>query len=203
MARAGRKRQSLKREPNGRARGKSAQERIVHAVDKGSEHAQAMQALYGQDGCDAIGRAYRAGLLGEGNDAKALLDMARAISNAYWSAYEVGGFRSPIADKTHGGGGPVDHERVKRREIWLNESLSDVARMGPHIRRAFNQLVIDVNPDCGPMWLDQLIYAKRIGDPGDMADTNTLKAALFGLETLCGHRYIGARIVYVRDQRAA
>jgi hypothetical protein len=195
----GRKRKNGRREPNGRPQRKTKTVRLVAAIDRGSDHAQAMQVLYGNDGCDAIGRAYRAGLLGTGNDAKAMLDMARSLSNAYWQAYEVGGFRSPIADRTHGGSASIDQERVRRRETWLRESLESVARMGSPVRRAFNQLCIDVNPDCGPRWLDDLVFAERRGVPGDMADRSSLRMALDALEMLCGGGERVGKISYVRD----
>lgn len=120
-----------------------------------------MQALYGQDGADAIGRAYRAGLLGEGQEAKTLLDIARALSNAYWAAYATGTYVCPLADRTHGSVVEIDHERIKRREQWLQSCLLDVRKMGERHNRAFRQLVLDVNPDCGPRWLDELVYARR------------------------------------------
>ena len=197
MGKAGRKHKQGPREPSGRPKRKTRKERLVNAIDKGTEHAQAMQALFGQDGRDAIGRAYRAGLLGQGSEAKALLDMARSLSNAYWSAYEVGGFRSPIADKTHGGVGDMDHERIKRRETWLRESLDTVSRMGLPVRRAFNQLCIDKNPDCGPLWLDQLVFAALEDLPGHLNDQASLRRALYALKALCMPRRGG--VVYVRD----
>lgn len=178
MGRAGRKRRQGKvREPNGRA------SRVVYpAFDRGTEHTQAMQALYGQDGCDAIGRAYRAGLLGD--DAKALLDIARSISNAYWIAYATGVYQCPLGERTHGSVADLNHERIKRRELWLAGCLDDVRRMGSTVDRAFRQLAIDVNPDSGPGWLDRLCFAARTNKPADIADSHTLRAALDALEML-------------------
>lgn len=178
MAKAGRKRKSGARTKSGQL------SRAGVGVDRGTERTQAMQALYGQDGCDAIGRAYRAGLLGEGNEAKALLDTARAISNAYWTAYEVGGFRSPLADRTFGNVTLIDHAKIKRREEWLTECLDCVRRMGSEVKRAFDQLVIDVNPDHGPVWLDQAIYAERRNEPMPETSAKKLREALDGLEAL-------------------
>ncbi|RKF23364.1 hypothetical protein D6851_02520 [Altericroceibacterium spongiae] len=150
--------------------------------DKGTERAQAMQALYGQDGCDAIGRAYRAGLLGAGSEAKALLDTARAISNAYWAAYSTGSYKSPLAGSSSGSVIAIDHAKVLKREEWLNESLCMVHTLGPQIRRAFYQLVIDVHPDCGPDWLDRLLFAdRRAGIRADEDDVRMIRYALEGL----------------------
>lgn len=147
--------------------------------DKGTERAQAMQALYGPDGCDAIGRAYQNGLLGRGNEAKALLDMARKVSRLYWRAYETGAVRSCIADRSFGTIVDLDHARIKQQEEWLTESLRIVDRMGRNVRRSFDQLVIDVNPDCGPIWLDSLL-ARKAGQ----GERNKLREALDGLEAL-------------------
>jgi len=165
---------------------KPRKERLAIIVDRGTERAQAMQALYGEDGCDAIGRAYRAGLLGSGNEAKSLLDMARSIANAYWSAFAVGSIRSGIGGQSFGDAGAVDHEKIKRREEWLTASLRAVDAMGRPVRRAFDQLVIDVHPDCGPLWLDQLVFAERRQLPADIAHRSSLRAALDALEMLCG-----------------
>ena len=179
MAKAGRKRKAnVSRTKSG------AISRAGMALDRGTERAQAMQALYGIDGCDAIGRAYRAGLLGQGNEAKALLDTARAISNAYWTAYQVGGFQSPLADRTFGNVTAIDQAKVKRREEWLAHCLDCVRSMGADVRRAFDQLVIDVNPDHGPAWLDQAIFAKQHDKQTPDIARLKLRAALDALEAL-------------------
>jgi hypothetical protein len=170
MAKAGRKARAGKRTASGRLSRAGA----MPAFDKGTEHAQAMTALYGQDGSDAIGRAFRSGLLGEGSEAKALLDLARTVAKAYWTAYETG--RYTCAD--------IDHERIKRREVWLTGAMDAVTRLG--VRRAFNQLVIDPNPDSGPSWLDALCYAKRQGKPADPGDATSLRKALEGLDAIGG-----------------
>jgi hypothetical protein len=149
--------------------------------DKGTEHAQAMQVLYGPDGCDAIGRAFRSGLLGAAEDGKPLLDIARKVSRSYWRAYATGAVRSCIGGRTFGAVVDIDHERVKREEIWLNESLRIVDRMGRNVRRSFDQLVIDVNPDNGPQWLDALIYDRK-----DSASTKKIQEAMDALEAISG-----------------
>lgn len=179
MAKAGRKRKQGTRTKSGQLSRAG-----ISPFDKGTERVQAMQALYGQDGADAIGRAYRAGLLGEGSDAKALLDLARSISNAYWSAYATGSYQCAIGDRTHGSVVDLNHERIKRREEWLRACLDDVRRMGPQVDRAFRQLVIDVHPDCGPSWIDSLCYTARTRKPADPIHERTMRAALDALEML-------------------
>lgn len=170
---AGRKRKQGARTKTGRL------SRAIVNFDRGTERAQAMQVLYGTDGCDAIGRAYRSGLLGEGNEAKALLDLSRKLSNSYWRAFETGAIRSAIAEKTSGSVIDLDNEKAKRQEAWLTESLRIVDGIG--IRRSFDQLVIDVNPDGGPVWLDNLILAKRAEKTADPIDEKRLRDAMDGL----------------------
>lgn len=159
----------------------------ISRFDKGTERAQAMQALYGPDGCDAIGRAYRAGLLGDGSDAKVMLDMARQVSNAYWAAYGTGAITCTLGDRTGGGNADISPEKARRREEWLSGCMDSVKRLGWPQRRFFEQLVIDVNPDHGPTWLDGLIFAHR--SPRSLIrpdDANALELALEGLSLIAG-----------------
>lgn len=192
MARAGRKRKQGARTKTGRLSRAG-----VPLYDKGTERVQAMQALYGPDGGDAIGRAYRSGLLGEGSEAKAMLDMARSISNAYWQAFETGAIRCTLGERTFGSVVLMDEAKAKRREEWLNYQLDTVKGMGEPIRKAFYQLAIDVNPDCGPPWLDRLcVVAQRIRKPSkpfrmsdiaeaaDQFDLGSLGNAIKALEEL-------------------
>lgn len=112
--------------------------------------------------CDAIGRAWTAGLLGDEPRATELRDMARKIAAAYWVAF---GFMTPDSlarFQPSQPGSPVDDERAQRRENWLNGILDRIPRAE---RAAFDALVIDINPDAGPAWLDAVIYAKREGKP--------------------------------------
>lgn len=182
MSRAGRKRKAGRRTNSGRLSRANA----APLFDRGTEHAQAMQALYGTDGSDAIGRAFRAGLLGEGSEAKALLDFARRISNVYWRAYATGTYQCPLGERTYGSVVEIDAEKAKRREEWLNGCLDEVRRMGPQTDRAFRQLCIDVNPDSGPGWLDRAVYAKRRGHGlnSDTTEMQLLNAAINALESL-------------------
>src|SRR6476469_2204425 len=85
-------------------------------IVKGNDRAEAMKELYGGNGSDAIGRAYERGLLGEGNDAKAMLDTSRAISRSYGSAYMNGPIRCTLADRQSGAGAEPDEERERRQE---------------------------------------------------------------------------------------
>lgn len=173
MPKPGRKRKPGPRTPS---------DRLSRATfDHGSERAQHMRAIYGEDYVDAIGRAFRSGLLGEGTQAKAMLDTARAIASAYWQAYNTGPIRCTLGDNA-GATTEPDHDRIRKREEWLASCLQSINRMG--VRSQFDQLVIDINPDCGPAWLDSLIYSLRAGKPTNIEHQRTLRAALDALETI-------------------
>lgn len=182
MSKAGRKRKAGRRTASGRP----SRIGMVPTFDRGTSYTQAMQALYGQDGSDAIGRAYRSGLLGKGDEAKALLDLARGLSNAYWRAYANGTYQCALGERTYGSVVEIDAEKAWRREQWLNTCLDTVRRMGPQVDRAFRQLVIDVNPDSGPRWLDALVKARQKGEAAPSHETIMLRAAINGLESLGG-----------------
>lgn len=178
------KRQNVARERNGRVQRPST--RKVELV-KGNDRAEAMKVLYGTNGSDAIGRAFESGLLGDGSDAKAMLDTARRISGAYWANYATGRFKSPIADKTFGSIPSISAEDARRREDWLKESLTAINRMGWPQRRAFDELVIDPFPDFGPHWLELLIVTTRQRSGFiEPSAANKLDLALEALSELAG-----------------
>jgi len=190
MARAGRKAKSGKREPNGRL---SRKGKVVILYDHGTDWARDKQSVYGSDGADAIGRAYVAGLLGE--DGLNLRNAARAIFRAYWPMFGVGVEKSCLGDQTGGGSAPepMDQDERQRkidRERRLNETLSAVDRMDASrmTRRVFDQLVLDINPDHGPDWLEQLIWAKRHGKTPDIAAVQKLAKAMRALDVVAGNK---------------
>lgn len=147
----GRKRKNGKRTASGRLSRIGAVK-----IDRGNDRAAAMTAIYGTNGSDAIGRAYERGLFGAGQDAKAMLDTARAIHRAYWAWYANGPIRCTLADR-NGASIERDSERERRQENWLNDMLRIAGKGGYPCRALFDELVIDINPDQGPMWLDRII----------------------------------------------
>lgn len=159
----GRARKMGKRTKSGRlSRAKAA------VFDHGTESAQARRAAFHGHGYDAIGRAFETGLLGweDGKPtarAKMLMDMAHSLSRVYWCEYEVGGTGCTLG---RGGltschmGPPLRGLDDPQQEAWLVRMLA----MVPARERAlFHELVIDVLPDSGPVWLDRLIAARRAG----------------------------------------
>lgn len=120
--------------------------------DAGTDAAQRKRELYGTDGCDSIGRAYRAGLLGE--DGQKFLQTGRSINRAYWAAYGQYSFTCALGTRT---GAANENENSLERERWLNHTLREIDSMGREYRKAFDELCIDFAPDYGPRWLDKLI----------------------------------------------
>lgn len=161
------------------------------SFDRGSDRAQERNARFHGHGYDAIGRAFEAGLLGwDGGRptarAKMLMDMAHSISRAYWCNYEVGATGCTLGRGGASGshmGPPITGLDDPRQEEWLVRMLA----MVPARERAlFDQLVIDINADSGPMWLDRLIAARGGSAVVQAVDEARLAAVLRRLDLLAG-----------------
>jgi hypothetical protein len=136
------------------------------------------------DTCDALGRAFCAGLLGNGRRAQDLLLAGRKVAAQYWRAY---GFLTPDSLARFQPQGPVaapDPERDRIREDALNDALGMVRARGHLVRRSFDQLVIDLNPDHGPAWLDSIVFAHRQGRRAAERDYHSLELAIEGLNEI-------------------
>lgn len=142
------------------------------------------------DTCDALGRAYCAGLLGSGERAKDLLVAGRKIARQYWIVYADGTVSSnalarffPVEPRK-----PMSEEERDQadsiREQALTDALKLVRARGHDVRRYFDQLVIDVNPDHGPAWLDAIVWANRHHKTPSERDSNMLRLAVEGLEAV-------------------
>ena len=142
---------------NGRRDAKGKLRPII-MPDRGNERTAAKRDKFGTDGGDAIGRAFRSGLLGE--DGQRLMQTARSFHRAYWPMFGVGAVGCTLGDRSGGGGdGNLDRER------WVVKTVTRIDKMGRDHRRAFDELVLDFNPDYGPHWLDALIASdERIKD---------------------------------------
>jgi hypothetical protein len=165
-----------KREPNGRLSRKGMPR---SPIDKGTERAQEKMARYGQEGADAIGRAYMAGLLGENRDA--LKDTARKVFRAYWPMLAVGSYKCALNDAQGSANYNYDREALIARERWLTGILRQIDRLGAIERRLFDELVININPDHGPAWLDSLIWHKAHNKEPDPLDVKRLETAISAL----------------------
>lgn len=148
--------------------------------------------------CDAIGRAHLSGLIlahivqhcPEVTEpvefAEQMLKTGRDVAWRYWRIY---GFGSPNALARFMPEGPsrrLDPLEEKALENRLNDALDAVAALGHPTRRDFDSLVIDLHPDHGPLWLDQVIFAHRAKRQADPADYGRLTRALTALAVLAG-----------------
>jgi len=169
MARPGRNRKQARRTKAGQLSRAGAPRH-----DHGTERTAAHKAIYGTNGCDAIGRAAEKGLLGA--DCAARLNAARGIAKAYWAHYGEHPIRCTLGGGGggSGGGGSIEAER------WLVAKLEQVESKGRDVRRAFDHLCIDIHPDQGPPWLDRLI-----DNDGSPSDAMMLKLALVGIDAVC------------------
>jgi hypothetical protein len=178
MARRGRKRKQGKRTRSGQLSRAGKPNRP--AFDKGTDFAQLKNSVFGTDGTDAIGRAYQMGLLGEHGDE--LKIAARAIFRAYWPLFGQGRIKSCIAaDRGRFGQSTGNPVLEKRREDWIGEIITIRDSYPIEHSRAFDQLVIDINPDSGPLWLDRLVAGN-----GTQRDRQTLDLALDVLGDIVG-----------------
>lgn len=181
----GRKRKKGKRTPSGQL--SRAKPRAV-TYDKGTDRAQMKFSVYGADGSDAIGRAYQSELLGQ--DGLELRNLARKVFRAYWPMLSVGREKSCLGLDVNGQAVnddllPAEERQYKiDRERKLTQTLRQIDLMGPQARKAFDQLCIDIHPDCGPSWLDAIIYARKKGMEPDIAHRRNLDMALRALREI-------------------
>lgn len=143
MAKGGRPRKQGRRDAKGKLR-------PIIMPDRGNDRTAEKREKFGTDGGDAIGRAYRSGLLGE--DGQRLMQTARSFHRAYWPMFGIGQIGCTLGDRSGGGGdGNLDRER------WVVKTVTRIDKMGREHRKAFDELVLDFWPDYGPLWLDVLI----------------------------------------------
>lgn len=143
MAR-GRPRKAGKRDSKGKLR-------PTRLRDNGNDKAATKKDRYGTDGWDAVGRAYRAGLLGE--NGQALMRGGRDMYRTYWPVYGVGKIGCPLGERSGGG----TYLGEKRTEDWLNRKLDAIGPVGSPRRKVFDEIVLDDHFDEGPVWLDRLL----------------------------------------------
>lgn len=154
--------------------------RPIIMPDGGNDKAKAKKEKYGTDGWDAVGRAYRSGLLGE--DGQALMKAARDVFRTYWPMYGVGKVGCTLGDR--GGGGSYMGE--KRSEDWLAKQMDKVGPVGSGRRLAFDQLVLNDHFDEGPAWLDILLVHVEVAPdtPLPTAPKQRLDLAMEGLRLI-------------------
>lgn len=142
----------------------------------------------GAETIDAIGRAW-AGRLLEGREIEStrLRDRAREIAGLYWrhlcprGATTVSSLYANMVSEENPSAAarPVviaaeAEERERRQEARLLRIVRLADAQGQEARAAFDELVIDINPECGPPWLDRLLSPK----PNSESDLRKLDKAL-------------------------
>lgn len=164
MAKRGRPRKAGPRDKKGKLR-------PVQMRDHGNDKTSVKHELFGSDGADAIGRAYRMGLLGE--EGQSLVSKARTIKKVRMATTEAQTKFNMRCALNQGGGGvmsiDLDPDGQLARERRMFDALS-CGRKTQMRSLAFDGLVIGDYSDSGPAWLDRLliwefekIEAKRQG----------------------------------------
>lgn len=175
MSKAGRKSKNGKRTKSGQLSRAGA----VPKFDRGSEWVQAQRARYGEYYSSAIGRAFAAGLLGEGNEAKARYDMARKFASLYGAVIGRDRYRCALDQSPRGSDGehPMTQRSADDHE-WLMVNMTRIDMTG--CRMFFDQLVSRQFTDYGPPWLDDLLNQPK----RDRRDTMLLDAAVRGIDAI-------------------
>lgn len=174
-AKCGRKRKDGKRTSGGRL-SRSA-ESIEARYDRGSEWVQIMRAKYGESYNSALGRAYAAGLLGEGVEAKDRYDKARKFVSLYRAVIGRDRYRCPLNQAPRGMDDRPHDERDSLNQDWLLVNMERIDVTG--CRPFFDQLTSHLYTDHGPLWLDRLL-----AKPRDRRDTMILDAAIRGIDAI-------------------
>ncbi len=181
----GRKRKPGKREPNGRLSRIGLDRSALDS--RPSDWVAAQYKRFGSYYNSALGRAYAAGLLGEGNQAKDRYDKARKFASLYRRM--IGGDRYRCALDTSPRGGSGEYEPTQQEaddQQWLIVNMSRIDLTG--CRPFFDQLISHRFTDYGPDWLDRILNA-----PKDRRDTMILDAAIMAIDAIGPAQ--GARIV--------
>lgn len=132
------------------------------------------RARFGEYYSSALGRAYAAGLLGDGNDAKGRIDGAKKFVRLYRVIVGSDIYRCPLNDTPRGGGGP-DVDVDEREHRWLFKAMDAMDVAG--VRMFLDQLITTLHTDRGPDWLDRLLSGGT-----DPRDRMVLDAAMRALD---------------------
>lgn len=146
---------------------------------------------FGQDYNSALGRAFAAGLLGEGTQAKDRYDTARKFIALYGRVIGRDRYRCGLDQSPRG----MDHEHEpSQRDIddqeWLLVNLTRIDNSG--CRPFFDQLTSHRFTDYGPPWLDRLLNTQH----KDRRDMIVMDAAIRAIDAIGAVN--GARVVIKR-----
>lgn len=184
MGRKGRPSKPGKRDKSGRLK----REGRDTTFDRGSDWVQARRDRYGEHYGSAIGRAFAAGLLGDGSQAKDRFDAAKKFARAYLRIISQDRYRCAL-DRTPRGNlavslSPEASAFELHEQKWLFEAMATLDRTG--CRPYLDQLLSTRHTDHGPYWLDMLLMGRR--HPADIA---VLDAALSAIDAIAPRRAEG------------
>lgn len=160
--------------------------------DKGSDWVRAMTARYGTHYNSALGRAYAAGLLGEGTEALNRYQAAKKFVRLYTRFIGGTGYTCPLDDTPRGGNVVELHvsEQQENDHRWLMTAMDSMDVSG--CRPYFDQLISILHVDSGPYWLDSLLKGGK--HPADFA---VLKAAIQAMDIIAPEeKPRGIRVAY-------
>lgn len=168
MARKGRPRKQGDRHKCGK---------LKTAYDHGTDRVKALRDRYSTDYTTALGRAYRAGLLGDTADER--YQGAKRFMRVY--SRVIGGrpYRCPL-DQTPRGSNIIDFtitDQDQRDHDWLHAAMNSLDNAG--VRPYLDQLILDLYHDTDPHWLGRLLNGGK--HPADMM---VLKAAIQALDII-------------------
>lgn len=152
MAR-GRPAKSGKRTKSGRLKRNSYEIRL----ERPSPWVAEQQKRFGVHYCWALGRAYAAGLLGEGTVALSRYQAAKRFVRLYQRFLGGSAYTCPLDNSPRGGNVVSLHvsEHQEGDRQWLKAAMDSMDLAG--CRPYFDQLVSVVNIDRGPHWLDSMV----------------------------------------------
>ena len=148
-------------------------------IERPSEWVRGQFARFGQDYNSALGRAYAAGLLGEGTEAKNRYDTARKLVSLYGRIIGKDRYRCPLDQSPRGmdyEAPATDHDEDDQE--WLLTNLGRIDDTG--CRPFFDQLTSRQFTDYGPPWLDRLLNTAH----KDRRDTMVLDAAIKAIDAI-------------------
>lgn len=151
--------------------------KLKTAYDRGTDRIRALRDRYDVHYSTALGRAYKAGLLGDTADDR--YQGAKRFMRVYSKVIGGQAYRCPL-DQTPRGSETIDFtitEQDQRDHDWLHAAMNslDVAGVRPYL----DQLIHDTYHDHDPPWLARLL--KNGKSPADLM---VLKAAIQALDIL-------------------
>lgn len=150
-------------------------------IERPSDWVRDRFARFGQDYNSALGRAYAAGLLGEGTEAKNRYDTARKLVSLYGQIIGKDRYRCALDQSPRGADmDPPASDRDADDQEWLLTNLERIDRTG--CRPFFDQLTSSRFTDYGPPWLDRLLNTAH----KDRRDTMILDAAIRAIDAIAG-----------------